>query len=103
LEIIVKKLTRMMLPDLRGRLLARVLKEGVQFWYNETSTVKGGGGGGGSRKCPSEKPLKFTLLHVSICSKLVQNFSKTLGFVSLCRYAYLLNNNIFIQPGTPSK
>ena len=29
-----------------SRLLARVLKEGVQFWYNETSTVKGGGGGG---------------------------------------------------------
>ena len=28
-----------------GRLLARVLKEGVQFWYNDTSTVKGGGGG----------------------------------------------------------
>ena len=27
------------------RLLARVLKEGVQFWYNEISTVKGGGGG----------------------------------------------------------
>jgi predicted peroxiredoxin len=25
------------------RLLARVLKEGVQFWYNETSTVKRGG------------------------------------------------------------
>jgi hypothetical protein len=29
------------------RLLARVLKDGVQFWYNETSTVKRGGGGGG--------------------------------------------------------
>jgi hypothetical protein len=28
------------------RLLARVLKEGVQFWYNDTSTVRGGGGGG---------------------------------------------------------
>ena len=26
-----------------GRLLARVLKEGVQFWYNNTSTVKMGG------------------------------------------------------------
>jgi hypothetical protein len=24
------------------RLLARILKEGVQFWYNDTSTVKGG-------------------------------------------------------------
>ena len=29
------------------RLLARFLKEGVQFWYHDTSTVKGGGGGGG--------------------------------------------------------
>ena len=33
-----------------SRLLARVLKEGVQFWYNETFTVKGGGGGGGVRE-----------------------------------------------------
>jgi hypothetical protein len=36
---------------LASRLLARVLKEGVQFWYNDTSTViwikLGGGGGGG--------------------------------------------------------
>jgi hypothetical protein len=84
------------------RLLARVLKEGVQFWYNETSTVKRMGGGGGSRKRSSGKPLKFTLLHVSICSKLVRNFSNTLGFVSLCRYVSLLNYNIFIQPGTLS-
>jgi hypothetical protein len=28
--------------------------------------------------------LKFTLLHVSICSKLVRNFSNTLDFVPLC-------------------
>jgi hypothetical protein len=27
-----------------SRLLARVLKEGVQFWYNDTSSVKRGGG-----------------------------------------------------------
>jgi hypothetical protein len=80
------------------RLLARVLKEGVQFWNNETSTVKRGGGGG-ERKRSSGKPLKFMLLHVSICSKLVRNFSNTLGFVSLCHYASLLNNDIFIQPG----
>ena len=84
------------------RLLARVLKEGVQFWY-DTCTIKGGGGGGGgSRKRSSGKALKFTLLYVSICSKLVRNFSNTLGFVSLCRYASLLNYDIFIQPGTPS-
>jgi hypothetical protein len=65
---------------------------------------KGGGGGGGSRKRSSGKPLKFTLLHTSICSKLVRNFSNTLGFVStefvpLC---FLLNYDIFIQPGKPS-
>jgi hypothetical protein len=58
--------------------------------------------GWGSRKCSSGKPLKFTLLHVSICSKLVRNFSNTLGFVILCRYAPLLNYDIFIQPDTPS-
>jgi hypothetical protein len=83
------------------RLLARVLKEGVQFWYTNTSTVKRGGGGV-SRKRSSGKPLKFTLLHISICSKLVRNFSDALGFVSLCRYASLLIYDIFIQPITPS-
>jgi hypothetical protein len=31
-----------------------------------------------------------------------KNFSNTLGFVSLCRYASLLNYDIFIRPGTPS-
>jgi hypothetical protein len=51
-----------------NRLLARVLKEGVQFWHNNTSTVKRGG----LRKRSSGKPLEFTLLHVSICSKLFQ-------------------------------
>jgi hypothetical protein len=71
-----------------SRLLARVLKEGVQFWYNDTSTVKGGG--------------TITLLHISICSKLVRNFSNTLCFVGLCCYASLLNYDIFVQPGTPS-
>ena len=45
-----------------GMLLARVLKEGVQFWYKDTSTVRGGGGC--SRKRSSGKPLKFTLLHL---------------------------------------
>jgi hypothetical protein len=82
------------------QLLARVLKEGVQFWYNDTSTVSLRKR---SRKRSSGKPLKFTLLHVSICSKLVRNFSNTLGFVSSCRYTSLLNCDIFIQPGTPSK
>jgi hypothetical protein len=57
---------------------------------------------GGLRKHSFGKPLKFTLLHISICSKLVRNFLNTLGFVSLCRYASLLNYDIFIQPGTLS-
>jgi hypothetical protein len=70
--------------SLRIRLLTRVLKEGVQFWYNDTSTVKGGGGA--SRKRSSGKPLKFTLIHVSICSKLIRNFSNIwlCEFVPLC-------------------
>jgi hypothetical protein len=53
-----------------------------------------GGGGGGWRKRSSGKPLKFTLLHISICSKFVRNFSNTLGFVSTefvppCFFIYL--------------
>jgi hypothetical protein len=66
-------------------------------WYIYSKEV-----GGGLRKRSSGKPLKFTFLHVSICSNLVRKFSNTLGFVSLCRYASLLNYDIFIQPGTPS-
>jgi hypothetical protein len=58
------------------RLLARVLKEGVQFWYNDPSTVKRGGG---SRNHSSGKRLMFTLLHVSICSKFVRNFQTHLA------------------------
>jgi hypothetical protein len=38
------------------RLLARVLKEGVQFWYKDTSTVKSGRGGGGG--CLKKVPLE---------------------------------------------
>jgi hypothetical protein len=75
------------------RLLARVLEEGVQFWYNDTSTVKGGGGGGGgggrgSRKRSSGKPLKFTLRHISICSKLVRNFLNALGFYLTTTFSF---------------
>ena len=39
--------------SLLTRLLARVLKEGVQFWY-DTSTVKVGGGGGVRENIPLE-------------------------------------------------
>ena len=38
--------------------------------------------GAGFEKTFLWKPLKFMLLHISICSKLVRNFSNTLGFVS---------------------
>ena len=83
------------------RLLARVLKEGVQFWYNDTSTVKGGGGGG-VEKTFLWKTFEVYVTSCQYLSKLVRNFSNTLGFVSLCRYASLLNYDIFIQPGTSS-
>jgi hypothetical protein len=36
------------------RLLARVLKEGVQFWYNEIFIVKRGGGGAVRENVPLE-------------------------------------------------
>jgi hypothetical protein len=77
-------------------------KRGRPILVQQYIYSKGGGGGGGFEKTFLGKPLKFTLLRVSICSKLVRNFSNTLGFVSLCRYASLLNYDIFIQPGTPS-
>jgi hypothetical protein len=91
------------------RLLARVLKEGVQFWYNDTSTVKRGEGG--FEKTFLWKTFEvyvtscqYLFLHVSICSKLVRNFSNTLGFVSLCRYMllYLTMTFSFSHAGTPS-
>ena len=80
--------------SLLTRLLARVLKEGVQFWY-DTSTVRGGG---------VEKTFlwKTFEVYVTSCQYLFQarNFSNTLVFVSLCRYASLLNYDIFIQSDT---
>jgi hypothetical protein len=83
------------------RLLARVLKEGVQFWYNYTSTVHGRG----FEKTFLGKPLKFTLLHA--CQYLFQARSKFFKhtwlyeFLPLCFFTYL-NYDIFIQTGTPS-
>jgi hypothetical protein len=86
-----------------SRLLARVLKEGVQFWYNDTSTVKGGGGGGWEN-VPLENLWSLRHFMSVSCPKLVRNFHTHFGFVNLCRYASLLNYDIFIQPwsGTPS-
>jgi hypothetical protein len=83
------------------RLLARILRGRPILVQRYIYRKKGGGV---LRKRFSGKPSKFTLLHISICSKLVRNFSNTLGFVStefvpLC---FLLNYDIFIQPGTPS-
>jgi hypothetical protein len=92
-----------------SRLLVRVLKEGVQFWYNDTSTVKmgGGGGGGGVRENVPLENLWSLIVYVTSWQYLFQARSKFFkhtspGFMSLCRYASLLNYDIFIQPGTPS-
>jgi hypothetical protein len=43
-----------------SRLLARILKEGIHLWYNDTSTVGGGGGGGGEE---AEKTICFFVSH----------------------------------------
>ena len=51
-----------------SRLLARVLKEGDQFWYKDTSTVKGGGGG--------DVPLETFEVYVTSCQYLFQACSK---------------------------
>ena len=56
--------------------------------FSFTSTVKReGGGGGGSRKRSSGKPLKFTLLHVSIY--LFQGRSKFFKRTWLCDFVPL--------------
>ena len=67
---------------LRHRLLARVLKEGDQFWYNETSPVKGGGGG------VVEKTFlwKTFELYVTSCQYLFQSRSKFFKHTWLCEF-----------------
>ena len=62
---------------LRSRLLTRVLKEGVQFWYNDTSTVKGGGG--------FEKTFlwKTFEVYVNSCQCLFQALSKFFKHLAL--------------------
>jgi hypothetical protein len=82
-----------------GRLLARVLKEGVQFWYNDTSTVRGGGG--------FEKTFLWKTfdVYVTSCQYLFQARSKVFKHTWLCEFVPLccfLNYDIFIQPSTPS-
>ena len=82
----------------RCRLLARILIESVQFWY-DTSSVRGGeGGGGGVRE---NVPLETFEVYVTSYQYLFQTHL-ALRVLNLCHYASLLNNDIFIQPGTPS-
>jgi ubiquinone/menaquinone biosynthesis C-methylase UbiE len=89
------------------RLLARVLKEGVQFWHNDASTVNdastggGGGGGGGVRETFLWKTFDVYFMLVSFQPRL-----KFFKHTWLCEFVplllQLLNYDIFIHPGTPS-
>jgi hypothetical protein len=56
-------------PNTLTRLLARVLNEGVQFWYNDTSTVKSRGGGGVVEKMFLWKTFE---VYVTSCQYLFQ-------------------------------
>jgi hypothetical protein len=81
-----------------GRLLARVLKEGVQFWYNDTSTVKRGGG---VEKTFLWKTFKVYVKFMSVSVDSLFEIFQTHLALRVCA-AMLLNYDIFIQPGTPS-
>jgi hypothetical protein len=81
------------------RLLARVLKEGVQFWYNNTSIVRGVGGGAGSSKrssgnlwslryfisvsVPSSFEIFRTHLALWVCAAMLLYLSTTFSFSQL--------------------
>jgi hypothetical protein len=67
------------------RLLARVVKEGVQFWYDDTSTVKGGGGGG-FKKTFLWKTFE---VYVTSCQYLFQACSKFFKHTWLCEFVPL--------------
>jgi hypothetical protein len=73
-----------------AKLLARVLKDGVQFWYNDTSTVKGGGGGGGGGG-GLEKTFLWKIFEVYVTSYqyLFQARSKFLKHTWLCEFVPL--------------
>jgi hypothetical protein len=78
------------------RLLARVLKEGVQFRYNDTSTVRG-----------VKKMFLWQTFEVYVntsCQYLFQARSKFFKHTWLCEFVLLcfFTYDIFIQPGTPS-
>jgi hypothetical protein len=66
-----------------GRLLAGVLKEGVQFWYNDTSTVNSGEG--------FEKTFlwKTSEVYVTSCQYLFQARSKFFKHTWLCEFVPL--------------
>jgi hypothetical protein len=63
------------------RLLARILKEGVQFWYNNTSTVKRG----------VEKTFlwKTFEVYVTSCQYLFQSRSTFFKHTLLCEFVPL--------------
>ena len=68
------------------RLLARVLKEGVQFCYIDTSTVERGGGGGGFEKTFLWKTFE---VYVTSCQYLFQARSKFFKHTWLCEFVPL--------------
>jgi hypothetical protein len=85
------------------RLLARIVKEGVQFWYNDTFTVRGGWGGVGEN-VPLENlwSLRY-FMSVSVPSSFEIFQTRLALWICAAMLLYLINYDIFIQPGTPSK
>ena len=70
-----------------NRLLARVLREDVQFWYNDTFYSKeGGGGGGGFKKMFLWKTFE---VYVTSCQYLFQACSKFFKHTWLCEFVPL--------------
>jgi hypothetical protein len=84
---------QILLGSIWSRLLARVLKGGVQFWHTDTSTVKGRGG---RRENVPLENLWSLRYFISV------SFPSSLEIFQTHRYASLLIYDIFIQPGTPS-
>jgi hypothetical protein len=84
-------------PDMifgASRLLARVLKEDVQIWYNDTSTVKRGGGGG-RENVPLEN-LWSLRYFMSICVP-ISSFEILALWVCAAMLLYLITTFSFSQ------
>jgi hypothetical protein len=79
------------------------VKEGVQFWYNDTFTVRGGWGGVGEN-VPLENlwSLRY-FMSVSVPSSFEIFQTRLALWICAAMLLYLINYDIFIQPGTPSK